>query len=169
MGQEKGTPALRRRRTGQFAGAANLTERQNQFCRYYLANGGNATDAARVAGYATPEADGWKLKGNPRIVAAIQRHNLREVQTRLAGLALGTLRDVMLDPNAPAPARVKAATYLVDLSGLKDSGNKTLGDKSLSEYTAEELEQIIKDGLEKRDAETKTINATPESVTETDI
>lgn len=54
-----------------------LTLKQQMFIEHYLANGGNATDAARQAGYAgndvTLSATGQKLVGNGRISTEIAR------------------------------------------------------------------------------------------------
>jgi len=50
-----------------------LTEKQTKFVDYYIETGGNATEAARKAGYSkkTAEAIGLENLGKPRIKAAI--------------------------------------------------------------------------------------------------
>lgn len=53
--------------------AHKLTEKQIKFVDYYIETGGNATEAARKAGYSkkTAEAIGLENLGKPRIKAAI--------------------------------------------------------------------------------------------------
>lgn len=49
-----------------------LTERQRRFCEAFAANGGNAMDAARQAGYARPAQEGARLLENAGIRAALE-------------------------------------------------------------------------------------------------
>lgn len=49
-----------------------LTEKQRRFCEAYAANGGNATDAARQAGYAKPVQQGPRLLGNVGVQQALE-------------------------------------------------------------------------------------------------
>lgn len=51
------------------AGMAALTRRQRTFVLAYLRTG-NASEAARVAGYSDPHADGYKVRTTP-VVAAV--------------------------------------------------------------------------------------------------
>jgi len=59
-----------------------LTEKQRRFCEAYTANGGNATDAARQAGYAKPRQQGPRLLENVGVVQALE--TLREETTNAA-------------------------------------------------------------------------------------
>jgi hypothetical protein len=52
-------------------GTGTLTEKQAAFIAAYQANGGNATDAARQAGYSNPESEGWRLMQTPAVRAAV--------------------------------------------------------------------------------------------------
>ena len=52
---------------------ANLTAKQRDFCRHYVANGGNASDAARVAGYSDAGHGGYRLLRQRSIIEEIER------------------------------------------------------------------------------------------------
>src|SRR3546814_20422471 len=55
-----------------------LTDKQAEWVRQFVA-GANATDAARLAGYAFPEVDGWRLTRIPAVQEAeIGRASCRE-------------------------------------------------------------------------------------------
>ncbi len=58
-----------------------LTERQRRFCEAYAATG-NATEAARQAGYRKPDPQGAENLGKPRIVEALE--TLRQETTAAA-------------------------------------------------------------------------------------
>lgn len=67
---------------------------QREWVLAYLADPKrNATEAARVAGYANPEQSGWENRHNPKVAQYIQEHFLdkvitaEEVQARLSELA----------------------------------------------------------------------------------
>lgn len=59
-----------------------LTERQRKFCEAYSQNGGNALNAGREAGYASPESQSSRLLENVRIREALEK--LRESNTSSA-------------------------------------------------------------------------------------
>ena len=56
-----------------------LTEKQRRFCEAYSSNGGNALDAARQAGYATPHPEGQRMLQKATIREALEK--LREKTT----------------------------------------------------------------------------------------
>ena len=66
---------------------ASLTEKQHQFCRHYVANGGKPMPAARLAGYSEPTTDGWKLLRKPHIREEIQRLQVALAKTGNAIIA----------------------------------------------------------------------------------
>lgn len=77
-----------------------LTVKQERFCVEYVANGGNATEAARQAGYDTTEGTyryiGWENLTKPNIVKRI--HEIRK-ELNLSGIVtaewvLSKLKDV---------------------------------------------------------------------------
>ena len=50
---------------------AELTPKREAFAKNFIENGGNATDAARKAGYKKPEAEGYRLLRNADVSAYI--------------------------------------------------------------------------------------------------
>ena len=57
-----------------------LTEKQRRFCEAFSANGGNALDAARIAGYKKPHPEGARLLQKATICSALEK--LRESTTK---------------------------------------------------------------------------------------
>lgn len=76
-----------------------LTEKQTKFVDYYIETGGNATEAARKAGYSqkTAEAIGLENLGKPRIKSAIDARlaELKNQRTADATEVLEYLTSVM--------------------------------------------------------------------------
>lgn len=83
-----------------------LTPKQKAFADNYIKNGGNASDAARKAGYKQPEIQGYENIRKPNIAtyiaerqAAIDKLNgtdimsLADIQKRRSQIASGTLKD----------------------------------------------------------------------------
>lgn len=92
-----------------------LTLKQQMFIEHYLANGGNATDAARQAGYAGSEDTlrntGAKLVANGYIAAEIEKRvkavkgiiGADEVLTVISAHARGDFADFVCDDGGPIP------------------------------------------------------------------
>lgn len=85
---------------------AKLTPKQKAFADNYIANGGNATDAARKAGYKQPEVQGYENLRKPNIAAYIAERqaeidklngtdimSLADIQKRRSQIANGVLTD----------------------------------------------------------------------------
>lgn len=83
-----------------------LTPKQKAFADNYIANGGNATDAARKAGYKQPEVQGYENLRKPNIAAYIAERqaeidklngtdimSLADIQKRRSQIASGALKD----------------------------------------------------------------------------
>ena len=65
-------------------------------------------------------------------------------QTELASLSADTLRNVMLDIDAPASAKVSAARTALELAGdLNKGSDDPTSSRSLSEMSPDELAGII--------------------------
>lgn len=83
--------------------ADGLTAKQQAFVEAYLANGFNATDAARQLQYAYPDRQGYRLLRNVEIATAIRQAlaeramPAEEVLARLADQARGTMDDFLND------------------------------------------------------------------------
>lgn len=84
----------------------NLTPKQKEFVHEYIKNGGNASDAARRAGYKNHEVEGSRLIRNDKVLAYIAEKqsliekqkgtdimSLAEIQQRRSMIARGELTD----------------------------------------------------------------------------
>lgn len=84
----------------------NLTPKQEAFALEYIKNGGNASDAARKAGYKSYEVEGSRLLRNAKVLAYIAKKqsliekqkgtdimSLAEIQQRRSMIARGELTD----------------------------------------------------------------------------
>ena len=122
----------------------SITEQQKDFIRYHVAERRNATDAARLAGYAFPKQAAYELTSNPAILPLMRRSRQALYQGELANLAGYTLRMIMLDPDAPASAKVSAARTALELAGDlgKDAENSISGN-NFAEMTPDELSGMI--------------------------
>lgn len=102
-----------------------LTERQRRFVEAYSANGGNASDAAKQAGYSKPHPQGAQNLRNPTIIAAIEalreETTSRAIATREERQSFWTavLRGEVDDGGAPPPLkdRIRAAELLGKAQG----------------------------------------------------
>jgi hypothetical protein len=94
---------------GRFVrGPVTLSEKEGEFVRAYIANGGIATKAAEAAGYGVPASEGWRLLQRSHIRRAIDAGALDgEQQLRL--LSLAALRRVLQDTGQPGTVTVAAA------------------------------------------------------------
>lgn len=78
----------------------------------------------------------------------------------LANIATGTLREVMMDKEAPASARVQAARTVLEMSGDIGTAKRQDDDeRPLSEMSAEELARMIDKWQEEKAAMATTMNA----------
>ena len=75
------------------------------------------TKAARLAGFAAPRQSAFTLTQSPRIIAKIRQERNKVYQTELASTAVQTLKEVMEDHDAPASARIAAASTPLELAG----------------------------------------------------
>lgn len=120
------------------------TEQQKNFVTYLVAENKRPTEAARLAGYSYPAQAAYELSRNPSVILLIRQARQTVYQTDLANLAADTLRGVMIDPDAPASARVSAARTALELSGdLNKGGDAAADGRSLAEMTPDELASMI--------------------------
>ena len=121
-----------------------LTPKQNQFIIHLVADGMTQTESARRAGYSHPNQASYQLIQSPKIIRAIRQARQTHYQGELASLAVGTLRQVMQDGDAPAAARVQASRTVLELAGDLNKGKgDDLSTRSLAEMTPDELGSII--------------------------
>jgi hypothetical protein len=128
----------------------SLTEQQERFVNAYVANGGNATHAAKDAGYAD-ESTG-AIMANHKIREAIELKRDTEIKTGGATKAWEVMQSLLTDPAAPAQVRFQAARWTLEASGHGLSaiaaalqlgrGNK----KDQHEMTVSELQEVVERG-----------------------
>ena len=118
---------------------AGLTTQQAAFVAAYLENP-NASEAARVAGYAHREA-GYQVIRSLAVQKAIEDARARMIATEGATLAYQTLVDCM-KPGNPGAVRVAAAKTVWQAAGMMEKG--AIGaEKSLQDMSADELMATI--------------------------
>ncbi|MBL26157.1 MAG: hypothetical protein CMM50_01205 [Rhodospirillaceae bacterium] len=134
----------------------NLTEQQARFVVAFTSEPGaigNASAAARVAGYSDKSAAeiGRQLLEKPHVCTAIEEANRAQVSGTLATKAIDVLRQVIDDPDANLRIRVDAAKTILDRGGFAAAKAEAPDasrspEKAPSEMTLEELEAYIQDG-----------------------
>ena len=102
---------------------ATDTQMQQAFAVNYVTNGGNATKAAKDAGYSAKSARvlGHRLVNNPTVQDLIQRE-LGRLRYRSGTVGLNALISIAEDAKAPQAARVGAARALMEHAGLIGAG-----------------------------------------------
>ncbi len=121
-----------------------ITDRQRDFVQYLVKENKNPTESARLAGYAHPKQSAYELTRNPSIIALMRQARQTLYQADLANVAGDTLRQVMLDIDAPASARVSAARTALELAGdLGKAAEQGSDGKTLAEMSPDELARLI--------------------------
>ena len=114
---------------------ANYSDKANNFIDAII-NGKNQSEAARLSGYASPAQAGYMLMKSPKIVAKIQQERQKLFQTDLANVATSTLREIMLDKDAPSSARIAGCRTVLEICNMigkhstKDNDNRALAEMS---------------------------------------
>lgn len=122
----------------------SITDQQKDFVNYLVREGKNATEAARLAGYRHPKQSAYDLTRNPSIIMLLRQTRQTVYQTELATLSADTLRNVMLDMDAPASAKVSAARTALELAGdLGKNADDPTSSRSLAELSPDELATMI--------------------------
>jgi phage terminase small subunit len=128
-----------------------LTEKQRRFVEVYSSNGGNALDAARVAGYRQPHPQGAENMQKPTVRAAIEA--LREETTTSATLTRAerqafwtrVTRGEVMEPDGKPPAirdRLRASELLArSQADFLDRTEVSTG-PSLAEILNERLRRV---------------------------
>ncbi len=119
-------------------GTTELTRKENDFIREFVANGGNREKAEKKAGYAP--ASTWRVLQRPEIQRQIAQHQLARLTVDAAPLAVNTLIEIMKNPKAPAAARVQASKVVIDRALPTHEDGKI---KDLHEMTPEEIAAAI--------------------------
>ena len=122
----------------------HLTEKQTRFVEYYVSERKTQTEAARLAGYPVPRQSAWRLLQSPRILESIHQERQKVYQTDLANLAVGALKQILIDEDAPAVARVSAARIALELSRDLGPYSQDVSDSnSFCDVTPAQLSKMI--------------------------
>lgn len=132
-----------------MAGMANaptlpsgLTQKQADFVGFRVL-GIPQTEAARMAGYAFPDQDGYRLSRLPHVQAAIVREVRRAILTEDFQLARETIRQAMIRPDVPWGVKMTAAKLTLD-AVHEFTREKTGDDKEMEDMTPAELVELIR-------------------------
>ena len=96
-----------------------LTDLQQRFAYEFATNGGNATAAAKAAGYSAKTAHeiGRQQLDKPHVLEVIRKH-LMHLRARSGAVGIQTLIQMAQSDNTPGTARVSAARALCEHAGL---------------------------------------------------
>lgn len=99
------------------------TDMQKRFAVEYASNGGNATQAAKEAGYSDKSAHeiGRQLLEKPHVHEMVLKE-LSRLRYRSGVAGLNALMQIAEDHKAPANARVSAARALCEHCGILGAG-----------------------------------------------
>lgn len=145
--------------TGRGGKGQELTPKQAEFVRQFLHAGGDATQAAKAAGYSEVSAGtiGYQLLQKPHVAAAIlsaQRSEFAE----LASIANEQARLMLLDPGVSASAKVSLITAVWDRAGLvtrKDEGEDGEDSNDMREWSIARLEAFLTERMRHRQQEAR--------------
>lgn len=130
-----------------------ITDRQRDFVQYLVRENKNATESARLAGYAHPKQSAYDLTRNPAIIMLMRQARRTLYESDLVNVAADTIRSVMLDLDAPASARVSAARTAMELAGDLGKNAEAAGEgKTLAELSPDELARMIDSWEQQRSA-----------------
>ena len=124
------------------------TELQHKFIQSIVYDGVSGSEAARRAGYSPVSArqTASQLLSQTNIQNAIRNEQFKFLNGQLASKALKALAAVIDDPEAPHGAKVQASIAVLERSGLHFNTipQDPLINKSLSEMSLDELDQVVK-------------------------
>lgn len=140
--------------SGRGGKGQELTPKQAEFVRQFLRAGGDATHAAKEAGYSEASAGtiGYQLLQKPHVAAAIL-HAQRSELAELASIANEQARLMLLDPDLSASAKVSLITAVWDRAGLvtrKDTPEDSEGSEDMREWSIARLEAFLAEAEARR-------------------
>lgn len=133
------------------------TDMQLLFIDHLVTGNMTPTEAARQAGYAQPKQAAYRLTRAPHIQSAIRQARQTIYSGELTNMAIGTLKTVMADPDAPASSKVSAARTVFELAG--DLG-KLSGEAGQTGQLAEMTPEQLADMIDRWEGEKNTIVGT---------
>jgi phage terminase small subunit len=128
--------------------ANSLTDRRRTFIEKYV-SGHSQTESAKLAGFADPKGEGYRLMQEPAVQAAIQAELVKRVQTEGQAIAFNFLINTIVNEKAPWSARTECARIVSNKGPLSDMALKAAyqpADKPMNEMSLSELEAFIKGG-----------------------
>jgi hypothetical protein len=140
-------------RRGQFVSTGKLTDRERDFVRALVANGGKMREAADEAGYQYKHnaQAARELMARPHVAQAVREERARVFDGELANAAVATIRELMTDPFSPAGVRLQAARLVFERTGEIGPERRQPDDprdRPLAELTIEQLQSIVSEGKE---------------------
>jgi hypothetical protein len=137
-----------------------LNSAQELFCVTYVTNGGNATDAAIVAGYANPDVQGPRNLTKPHIGARIRQLVALDITSQLGQLVAIAL-EIAHNPMTPPRERLQAIFGLLDRGGLAvpkgSGGGPSVAVQVNVNATANDAQAAIKEIWTSREARNKAL------------
>jgi hypothetical protein len=118
---------------------ALLTDRQKRFALEYASNGGNATAAAKAAGYSSKSAheQGRQNLEIPHVQEAIHKELMRQ-RFRSGAIGLEAMIQIATNEKAPPAARVSAARSLLEHAGMVGTAKEVLDNRADADNQAGE-------------------------------
>lgn len=119
----------------------SCTDKQKLFALEYAMNGGNATAAAKTAGYSDKSAHeiGRQLLEISHVQEAVHKELMRQ-RFRSGAIGLEAMIRIATSENAPAAARVSAARSLMEHAGLLGTAKEV---KEMREHAETELSGTV--------------------------
>lgn len=130
-----------------------LTQKQREFCRAYVFNGGNGRQAAIAAGYKSPDTSAYSVLLHPSVMIEIRRLSMLNAEAKLP-VAIKRLVEIIEDPKTPAQAAVNAALGLMDRAGLKPKSSPLVAiqNNTYNQASGSAVQQAIAEIWAARDA-----------------
>lgn len=141
-------------------GGAMLNDQQELFALAYVTNGGNASEAARSAGYAVPETYGPRQLTKPHVAARVRQLVALDITSQL-GRLVAMAMEIANDPLTPPRERLQAIFGLLDRGGLAvpkgQNGGPTVAVQVNVAATAGDAQAAIREIWTSREARTKAL------------
>jgi phage terminase small subunit len=123
---------------------AALTDMQRRFALEYASNGGNATAAAKAAGYS--EASAAEIGRQQLRKAHVRKLILEELircRTESGAIGLSALKQIAVDVSLPGAARVAAARTLMEHAGLVGPAREVIPRREDAEKADDDADKLV--------------------------
>lgn len=131
-----------------------ITPQQKAFARAFVLESGNATEAAKIAGYASPQTSGSKLMVHPGVMAEVKRLSVFNIEAELPQLIARGI-EIAKDPKTPKELAVRTIFGLMDRVGLRPKSGPLvqINDNSVHNTDARQVTMSPQDVLRQLDAQ----------------